>query len=70
MKPNLQDDTESDDVVDVKLLPELDDGVQDDDVFNCELLGVDGCDANRAFAKSTGPSAIGCGSALGVLECE
>lgn len=66
------------------LPPELDDTVHVDDVFiplandgavkcNCELVGVDGCDARRGktFANKTGPpSATFCVCAVGVLECE
>lgn len=54
----------------MKHSPELDDGVHDDEVFICELFGVGGCDAKRALAKSTGPSAICCACAFGVLEWE
>lgn len=66
------------------LPPELDDTVHEtDDVFipvakdgavkcNCELVGVDGCDARRGktFANNTGPSLTFCGCVVGVLECE
>lgn len=65
------------------LPPELDDTVHVDDVFiplasdgavkcNCELVGVDGCDARRGktFANKTGPSVTFCVCVVGVLECE